>query len=793
MQVPYSWIKELADIPWSAEELAERLTLSGAEAEVEELFKAGFENVCVGHIIELEPVEGSDHLKKAVVDSGDEHLQVICGAPNAAKGQKIVLAKVGATLKEGFKIKKAKLRGVESYGMICSEMELGMSEDHSGIIVLEDDAEIGRPALDYFGLDDPVIKLDLTPNRPDMLSAIGVARDSACLAGTKLKRPEFKLEESAEKASDYINISIDDPDACPRYAARIIRNIKIGPSPWWIKRKLLLCGIRPISNIVDITNLVMMEYGHPLHAFDYDLFKNKEILVRRAHEGEKFTTLDSKEHELDPRVLLITDGEKGVAAAGVMGGLDTEVTEKTRNILLESAYFDSITIRKSRQKLGMTSESSIRFEKGADPNVVPAAIDRAAYLMQKYAGGVVLSGIVDCYPKRMDPIRITLRPERVNSFLGTEISKDRIVKILTDLEYGVEDKGALEVLAPTHAPDVTREVDLIEEIIRIEGYDSIPFVERNSGPLVAVTRKDDELRSEIRRVMTSQGFDEAYSSGLADTDLLAKVMGNGQPQLKILNPIAEDLSVMQSSVIYSLLKSVSHNISRRNVNLRLFELGRGFLPGDPPQENEQLGLIITGASDSDWFTKPRNFDFYDLKGAIDVLVTGCRIPVPEFKYADRIPYMNGMSFDLKFEDRPAAGHAGMIDPEIAKAFDIKQPVFAALLDFETMLNMRNDDIQFRNLPRFPASPKDMAIVVDDDIQAGDIMKEIIKAGGKLLEEVKLFDLYRGKQVPEGKKSLAFAMVYRSDKGSLKSKEVIKLHSNIAEHLKKCFNAEIRES
>ena len=426
MQVPYSWIKELADIPWSAEELANRLTLSGTESEVEMLFGSEFDNICVGQIVELEAVEGSDHLKKAIVDSGDEKLQVVCGAPNAANGQKIILAKIGAVLKDGMKIKKAKLRGVESNGMICSERELGLSEDHSGIIVLDDDAPVGMPALEYLNLQDPVIELDLTPNRADMLSAIGVARDCACLAGTKLKRPEFALEESAEKTADYIKVSIDDPDACPRYAARLIRNVKIGPSPWWIKRKLILCGIRPISNVVDITNLVMMEYGHPLHAFDYNLFGRKEIKVRRAYEAEEFTTLDGKPHVLDPYVLMITDGERSVAAAGVMGGLDTEVSDKTTDILLESAYFNSMTIRKSRIKLGLVSESSTRFEKGADPNVVPAAINRAAYLMHKYAGGEVLSGIVDCYPKKINPVEIELRTERVNTFLGTKITEERL-------------------------------------------------------------------------------------------------------------------------------------------------------------------------------------------------------------------------------------------------------------------------------------------------------------------------------------------------------------------------------
>ncbi|MEW5923184.1 MAG: phenylalanine--tRNA ligase subunit beta, partial [Candidatus Zixiibacteriota bacterium] len=538
------------------------------------------------------------------------------------------------------------------------------------------------------------------------------------------------------------------------------------------------------------TNLVMMEYGHPLHAFDYNLFGRKEIKVRRAYEAEEFTTLDGKPHVLDPYVLMITDGEKSVAAAGVMGGLDTEVSDKTTDILLESAYFNPLTTRKSRIKLGLISESSTRFEKGADPNVVPAAINRAAYLMQKYAGGEVPAGIVDCYPKKINPVEIELRPDRVNTFLGTNIPKERMIKILRDLEYVVSGEETLKVLAPTHTTDVNREVDLIEEIIRIEGYDSIPFIDKNSGPLVAATRKEDLFRSAVRHVLTGQGFDETYSSGLADTRLLSKITGE-RPQLQILNPIAEDLSVLQNSVIYSLLKSVSHNISRRNMDLRLFELGKGFLPGEPHQEIEQLGLAISGATSAEWFSKSRQYEFYDLKGAVDAFLRGCRLPHLEFVADNDDLYVDGLSFVLKYND-VAVGHAGMIRPDIGKAFDIKQNVYTALFEFEKIMNLRGDITSFKPLPRYPASPKDMAMVVDDSIRMGDIITEIRNSGGSLLEDVRLFDLYRGKPVPEGKKSLAFAMVYRSDKGSLENKEVIDLHNKIAEHLKKCFNVEIRE-
>jgi phenylalanyl-tRNA synthetase beta chain len=790
MQLPYSWIRELVDISWSPEELAERLTLGGAEAELQQMFENDFENIVIGKIIELKSIAGSDHLKEALVDSGEGEVTVVCGAPNCEKGQKVVLAKIGAVLKNGMEIKKVKLRGVESCGMICSEAELGLSDDHSGIIVLEDDAGIGKSAREGLGLDDYIIKLDLTPNRPDLLSAIGVAREVACLAGNKIRRPSFKIGESDEKASDYVKVSIDDPEACPRYAARVIRGIKISPSPWWIKRKLILCGIRPISNIVDITNLVMMEYGHPLHAFDYDRFGRKEILVRRAVEDEEFTTLDGQEHSLNPEVLLITDGEKAVAAAGVMGGLDPEISANTSDILLESAYFNPVTIRRGRLKLGIISESSTRFEKGADPNIIPAAIDRAAYLMKEYGGGNILSGIVDCYPRKIAPVEIELRPGKANSFLGTGIPGKRMIEILRGLEFEVREEGNLKVKVPTFQPDVTREVDLIEEIARIEGYDSIPSKERNLGPLYTPVQDDDLLRSEIRRALTAQGYDETYGSGLADAGLLSRVSGDKRV-LRILNPIADDLTVMQNSLLYSLLKSVGHNIAHRNMNLQLFEIGKVFRPGNPPDEEEQIGIILSGRTDDSWHSKGKDFSIYDLKGAIDSLFDTCRLPPVELLESDTTTYKKDFSFNVGTNGE-SIGQAGQIEAEVARIFGIKQSVFAAVLDFGNLLKLRQSKLSFTPLPRFPAAPRDLAVIVDESVKAGDLLRAIRKMGGKLVEDVEIFDLYRGKQIGEGKKSLAFTFTYRSPERSLSSEEVADIHGKIAEYLKQNFNAVVRE-
>ncbi|UCD16906.1 MAG: phenylalanine--tRNA ligase subunit beta [Candidatus Zixiibacteriota bacterium] len=787
MQVPYSWIKELVEIDWPAQDLAERLTVSGEEAEIDEPYLGQFGKIVVGRVIELEAIEASDHLKRAMVDTGGEKVQVVCGAPNVQLGQKVVFAGLGAELADGMIIKAVKLRGVKSTGMICSERELGLTEDHSGIIVLDDDAPVGMPIKDYLGLADVIIKLDLTPNRADLLSVVGVARDVACLAGKKLKRPDYHLTESGGDASEMVKVSIADPEACPRYAARVIKNVRIGPSPWWIKRKLLLCGIRPISNVVDITNLVLLETGHPLHAFDYDRFDRKEIMVRRAINGEKFITLDGNEHTLNQEVLLITDGEKGVAVAGIMGGLESEVSDDTTTILLESAYFNPVTVRRGRMKLGVISESSNRFEKGADPNMVPEALNRAAYLIQKYAGGEVMGGIIDCYPREIRPLKVAFRPDRANAVLGTNLTKGRMLKILQGLEFGVSGKDLLEITVPTFRPDVSREIDLIEEVARIEGLDNLPTVERNIGPLFSRPAEDDLFCDLIRRGMTAQGFDEMYGIGLANAALLSAVTGD-RPQLKILNPIAEDLTVMQNDVLYSLLKAVSHNLAHRNMNLKLFEIGKAFLPDS---EAVQIGLALTGRSDDQWYEPGRAYEFYHLKGALDVVCELGNFPQISFRPEPVMPYKDGSSFRLILEGQ-GIGHAGRVDEKVARRFDIKQPVFTAVVDFAGLYSRHRPTGAYTPLPRFPAAPRDLAVIVDEEIRVGDILDTIREVGGDLLERLNVFDMYRGRQIGEGKKSLAFAMVYRSFERSLENEEVADLQEKIANSLKERFNAEIRE-
>ncbi len=471
MKLPYSWLVELTGSKWPAEEMGDRLTLCGTACEDIEPTARYFDKVVVGKVLDIKQIPGADKIRQATVDIGKEKLDLVCGAPNLEVGQKVAVATLGAKLAGGIEIKKTHIRGVESAGMICSESELGISQDHSGIMVLEDKCRTGSSlakALDY---NDFVMTFELTPNRGDSMSAIGVARDIAALSSSKVIRPKFKIKPAKEKASKYIKVKIEDTAACPRYAARIIKDVRIADSPWWLKKKLLMCGIRPINNVVDTTNFVMLECGHPLHAFDLNRFGSDKVVVRRAEKNEIFKTLDEKEHKLSCEVLLITNGKEAVAAAGVMGGLESEVRKDTTDILLEAAYFDPSTIRKSRKFLGMTSESQQRFEKGVDPNGIEYAIDRAAYLLQELGFGNVLAGIVDCYPKKIKPCKVVFRPQRCNDLLGTNYKTLLMKKVFKDLffEIGSASDKKFSVIVPTFRPDIEREVDLIEEVARIRG------------------------------------------------------------------------------------------------------------------------------------------------------------------------------------------------------------------------------------------------------------------------------------------------------------------------------------
>ncbi|MFQ5452768.1 MAG: phenylalanine--tRNA ligase subunit beta [Candidatus Zixiibacteriota bacterium] len=793
MDISYKWLIELTALDWSVEQVADRLTLCGTACEYIKSTSMYMDKVLVGEVISLKPIEGASKIQLVNVNLGERAVDVVCGAPNIAVGQKVPVALEGAQLFEDIVIKKVKIRGIESSSMICSEKELGISDDHSGIMVLADSAVAGTPLAEQLDYDDYILTFELTPNRPDSMSAIGIARDLAALASIKVQKPAFKIKESKEKASDCIKVIINDTIGCPRYAARVIRNVKVAPSPWWIKKKLLTCGIRPISNVVDITNLVMLETGHPMHAFDLARFGSNEVVVRKALKGENFTTLDGENHELTPDVLLITNGKVGVAAGGVMGGIDSEVENTTTDILLEAAYFNPSVIRKSRKKLGIVSESSSRFEKGADPNGIPYAINRGAYLFKEICGGEILDGIVDCYPQKIEPIIIKFRPDRCNKILGTEISKERMKQILVDLEFEVKVSELWEVTIPTFRPDIEREIDLIEEIVRIEGYDKIIDAKSNVGDLYTPIQSIDSFEKGLRQLLTGSGFDEMVCHGLTDSRM-AKILNPDLPQLKIINPLSEELNIMRNSLAQTALTVIGYNLAHRNLDLKLFELGSIYFPPDNKGnwvEQANLVIAVTGKTPHTWRDKPREFDYYDISGAIEKLSN--HFGWGKINYSPKMInyFENNISFNIILDKKPI-GIIGKVESQIARKFDIKQTVYVAELNIRHLFSLSGDLKEYQAVPVYPAATRDLAIIVNEKIKAGDMIELIRKNAGKIAESVEIFDLYTGKQIEKDKKSIAISIVYRSSEGSLSSEQIDKTQQIIVNKLEKEYNAVIRD-
>jgi phenylalanyl-tRNA synthetase beta chain len=792
MKLPYSWLKEISGVDWPVEEAEERLTLSGTAGLAKIINPDHFKEVVIGRITKLDKHPDADKLLVTEVDTGVATHTIICGAPNCAVGQKVVVALPGANLQGEFKVKEITMRGVKSSGMICAEDELGLSDDHTGIIVLEGDAPLGASVFEYLGLDDAVLDFEITPDRPDCLSAIGVAREITVLAEKDLRVIYKPPDEVDKKASDSIKITIDDPDGCPRYTARIVEKVTIGTSPWWLRKRLIDCGIRPINNIVDITNYVMLETGHPLHAFDYDRFGSREVVVRQAEAGEKFTTLDGQEHTLDETVLLITNGKSGVAAAGVMGGLESEVEPGTKTILLEAAYFDPTVIRRSAQKLNLSSESSYRFERGIDPNGVVKAADRAAALMAELAGGEVLAGVVDNYAKKIAPVKIELRPPQVKRILGIDIPLSFIEETLTRLGLEVMPGKTIKASAPTFRPDLVREIDLIEEIARIYGMDKIPTAVQNGGPLYTPTHRRDTINEDLRRNMTGFGFEEAISSGMAHAARLEKIAPLLDP-IRITNQLSDEFAVMRTRMLYSLLVSAGNNVRHRNIDLKIFELGRVYQKADAGYiEPPYMGYLMTGRSEEVyWNDQAGSSDLFEVKGVLEALADALRLAQPELNPATIAGYDKQQAYEVLI-DGQSAGYIGKLDKKAARLFDIKQDCFACELNIEVLIRLYRGLKEFEPMPRFPASLRDLAVIVDHSVPAAEIRTEIIACGGKLIESVSIFDLFIGEPVPEDKKSLAFGIKFRSADKTLEDDEVDKVQSRIVAHLEKRFNARLRE-
>jgi phenylalanyl-tRNA synthetase beta chain len=794
MIISLNLLRTLTDCDWPYERIAERLTMSGTEVEAIEIRGEDISGIITARVLTVDAVKGSDKLTLCKINNGKENYQVVCGAPNVAPDQIVLYAPVGSKLLGGKEIGKARIHGIESYGMILSEAEIGLTPEAAVIAVLPADTKIGTSLEKIVNYQDIILELEITPNRPDCLSHLGIARELQALGGGRCHLPDINLQEIPEPAAKAVRIEIADPVGCPRYTGRVIYNVNVGPSPLWLKTMISYLGMRPINNVVDITNFVMMELGQPLHAFDFDLFRKPEVLVRRAHEKEHFTTLDDVERTLNGSHLLITDGVEAVAIAGIMGGSESEVSEQTDKVLLESAYFDPIVIRRGSKALALSTESSRRFERGADPDMAPIANDRACKLIAELAGGEVLKGIVDAHPKPFVPVQIELRPSRVERLLGPEIEKEAISRILAGLEIKHEVNGKIIVEQPSFRPDLVREVDLIEEIARIYGFENIAPVFRPGGSLATPITRSEQIVDKLRAYLVGYGATEIFPLTLGDLRLAEK-LGVLDESVRLINPISEEMGVARPNLILTILPVIRRNFGFRETDLTLFEIGSVYHSigsGKLPAQSTRLALAISGLElPVYWAEKRRPRDLFSLKGILEDLADYFQAGPLTLNPAQYFAFEKDHSFDVYSGSRKL-GSMGRLSGAASAAADIKQPVFLAELDFDELMEAVPETIVAKELAKFPSADRDIAIVVDEAVMAHDIEEEIKKAGTGLVDEIWIFDLYRGKNIPSGRKSLAFGIKYRLPDHTLTDEEVNEVHARITASLEKRFGAELRK-
>lgn len=799
MKISLNWLKDYVDLEGiSSSEIIDKLTISGLEVEDIEEKGSEFDNIVVGYVKEKKKHPNADKLSVCTVLAGTEEFNVVCGAPNVDAGQKVAFAKIGAVIPDGgFKITKAKLRGEVSMGMICSEKELGLSDNHSGILVLDPALEAGTPLKEALGLDDTVIEVAITPNRPDALSHIGVARDLAAIFNRKVKYPEVNLKETDDRIEKYASVEVQDAQGCPRYTARMIRNVTIKESPAWLKKKLTSIGLRPINNIVDVTNFILHELGQPLHAFDLDRLEGQKIVVRRAADGETFTTLDSKERKLSSSDLMICDAEKPVAIAGVMGGENSEVTDDTKNILLESAYFYPSAIRKTSKSLVLSTDASYRFERGTDPNITPFAAERAVELMALLSGGEVLSGTIDVYPVKIEPKNVALRFNQIERILGFEVAKNEVKDILLNLglKFVQESEGEVTFEVPTFRPDLEREIDLIEEIARIYGYDRIPTVEKISITLGGKTDQS-QFKDTLRDVANSLGCYEIISNSLQSKEVAALT---GNP-VEMLNPLSVDMAALRTSLLPGALYAVAKNLNVGEKNLKLFEIGHVFnkqAEGEIKSfkdfsETPGLMFTLTGkAGTVSWYSKERTFDIYDLKGIVNSFLEKICLDNVLLDSYNLVENKNfEYTFEKKFKDQ-VVGRGGLVRKEILKKFDISQEVFCFEFNLSLLAEIPVPQKRFKGLLKFPKVLRDCAFILDKKVTSQEVIALLYKSSSELLKKVELFDIFESRNLGPGKRSMAFSLEYYDENRTLKDEDVDKDFNRAVEAVIKQLNAEFR--
>ena len=799
MLISLNWLKKYVDLEGiETSEMENALTMIGQEVEKIEIKGENLDKVITAQILEKEMHPDSDHLTVCKVDTGKEVLQIICGAPNHKAGDKVALAQIGARLTPEFVIKKGKIRGLESNGMLCSEEELGIGHDASGIIILPEDTPLGVPMKEYLGLNDIVFELEITPNRPDCLSHIGIAREVAALYNKELKYPKTEInKETVEKTVDNISVEIKDSDLSKRYVARIIKNVQVKESPKWLKERVESVGIRSINNIVDVSNYILMETNQPNHIFDLDKLEGTKITVDVAKNDEIFVTLDEQERKLNNEDIVIKDEKKVVALAGVMGGFNSQITENTKNILLEVAHFNPQKIRKTSRRLALISDSSYRFERGVDRENAINVVNRIANVIQEVAGGEILQGVVDNYPEVPAKQVAELNFERLNRFVGKEIVREEVIRILQKLEVIVEDKGENLILtAPSFRQDLENEQDYYEEIIRMYGFDNIenklPKVEINETPTIDTTKLIDR----VKLIAASTGLQEVINYSFIPKDGVDKVKFTNVEKenlIDVLKPITEDFVTLRPTLLYSLIKNAKDNINRNVENIRFFEVSRAFEKAEElAKEEVKLGIILAGNNDKTlWNPKPEAYDFYDLKGIVEEIFSKLRFKNYQIKRSTQTQLHPGRSVDV-FVGREFIGSFGEIHPDVLENFDLgKKSVLVGEFNIDLIKKYIGKAVKYEGMVKFPAVPRDIALVMDEAVLVGDVLKVIEKVDNKI-EKVELFDIYRGLGVLTGKKSVAISIKLRDKNKTLEEKEINDVVEKILKKVEKQFGAELRQ-
>lgn len=810
MQVSIKWLKDYIDFTETPEQLADKLTMAGIPVENVVDPGEGLEKVVTGRIEKLEPHQNSDHLQICTMNVGlAENIIIVTGAQNVAEGQVVPVAMVGAHLPNGMKISKGKLRGVASNGMLCSAQELKLDleklpeEQKTGIFILPSDTPVGIPAKDVLGLNDVVLEFELTANRADCFSVFGLVREIAAITGNKPHFPEIKVnEDDNTKLNDIFSVEIADPDLCSRFSTRMLKNVKIGPSPEWMQQRLEGAGIRSINNVVDVTNFVMIELGHPMHAYDYDKITGKKLIARRAIEGEELHTLDDTSRKAKGEMLVIADSEKAAGLAGIMGGFETEITDTTTTVVLESADFYGPCIRRTARACGLSSEASGRFERGVDSETTIKALDKAAQLLQEMGACTVCEGIVDVYPNPKQANYVTFTPEQINNHLGTNIAKDVMLNIITSVGFDVtkDENDEITVKVPSWRNDVTCMADISEEIARLHGFDKIKSTLPNGVSMQGTQSAKQTFIDKVKASLSSQGLYETISFALTNEETFNKLnIPQDSPLRKavpIMNPLSDEYPLVRTTLLSSIFDNLARNLARKNDDVALFEVGSVFFPKalpvtELPDEVVKIAGAITGRRNAQGWNQTNDMvDFYDAKGIIEELLANLRVTRYTVETGTHYAMHPGKTALFK-KGRDVIATVGEVHPAVLSAYGITKPVYIFELDATIVMKYMAKDLKYKALPKYPATSRDLAMLVDVDVNAADIEKAMTKAAGQNLTQITLFDVYTGKQVEEGKKSLAFSLTFQSNDKTLTDAEIDPAIEKIVAKLQKDFNANLR--